>query len=308
MAGSGLATASWEQRDDAPPRVNQLALLASPVPGKQTVPRAELWAACKAAEASQNVADAVLDADASYIMHGCANEGAIKKAKASPNGDLWTIYDDAARVNGHRMKVSKVDAHQHPSKIITGGMPLDAYIGNHLADAAANAAAERALGQSERAAAVAEWETRAFIIARRLAYVEAWHWRNDSREELLAPEPLPPWQPPEPAIVRNTLQERIDQQGHQLFRVNDEIACTRCHKKRGANDHRHWTGTTCIPKWAMKRTAPHAAHAHRNTRRRIQPIPDHEVTGSGLQAPNVVFAAGGNGDEGDGHGGLENHL
>ncbi len=177
------------------------------------------------------------------------------------------------------MVVNKVAAHQHLASAISGQQSLFDYLGNHLADAAAGAAAERALAASERAEAIATWECRAFIVAKRLAFIEAWHWRQPCREELLAPEPLPPWEPPEPSLIRNSIQSQIDARGHMLFRVNGRMSCRRCHKKRNANEYKYWINNTCIPKWTVKRAPPQGEQGHDRARRRLDEggQRDHDV-------------------------------
>jgi hypothetical protein len=188
--GSGLAVASWDHSEGSP-RVKDIALIAASVPGEQTVPRAELWAACKAASVADGAQSTTLYADASYIVDTCGSADRLDKAKGSRNGDLWMRCADTVRANATAMEVTKVAAHQHPASAISGHQSLYDYLGNHLADAA-GAAAERALAASERAEAIAAWESRAPIVAKRLAFVEAWHWRQPDREELLAPAPLLP--------------------------------------------------------------------------------------------------------------------
>ncbi len=69
------------------------------------------------------------------------------------------------------MAVHKVEAHAPPREVMDGRRGLADDLGNHVADAAAGAAAEAVLDLSDAARRADVWERRTFQIARRLAAI-----------------------------------------------------------------------------------------------------------------------------------------
>ena len=67
------------------------------VPGKQTVPRAELWAAIQVTAAADETIEIDIGIDASYVTKGVLN---MDKLSCGNNGDLWSIL---ARPVGGRL-------------------------------------------------------------------------------------------------------------------------------------------------------------------------------------------------------------
>ena len=127
-------------------------------------------------------------------------------------------------------------------------MPTDDYIGNFLADALADAAATRS--QSRRAAtmSIEMWHKRAYLIALRLAFIEARSWEHDKQRLMPAPQPLPPWNPPELEERGRGMREEINAMGHRLKLRRDRIFCLRCRHQRGKDNHVYWTRNRCCPK------------------------------------------------------------
>ena len=109
-----------------------------PLPGAgQTVPRAELTAATASAALSPQ-GEAALNLDAEYVTAGLKGTDQKKRSRAmSTNGDLWTNLFD---VIGRR-SANKVPAHTTAAQVAAGAVPIETYIGNGLADAAAGASA-----------------------------------------------------------------------------------------------------------------------------------------------------------------------
>ena len=70
-------------------QVKELAVLMAQTPGRQTVPRAEVWALAKTREAAGPgvVKEAPVDAD--YVTEGLAAEETRQERIASTNGDVW---------------------------------------------------------------------------------------------------------------------------------------------------------------------------------------------------------------------------
>ncbi len=159
---------------------------------------------------------ALLNSDAAYLVNAMANKERQTRVRKGANGDLWS---NLARLNEAReepIQVAKVTAHASPAEVLRGAWDFADVIGNHLEDAAAGAAAERALEENEGARLVERWEARTFLIARRLAAIEAWHWQNGAEVLYEPPVPLQPWAPPVEEEVRNDIKGRITGNGHFL--------------------------------------------------------------------------------------------
>ncbi len=278
VAGSGLATAHWHIDGDKL-TVRSVALAASAVPGGQTVPRAELWATCVAAGEASRGGGGELRADAAYVVDTWNSEQRLQKARSTANGGLWARLARTTADRDVHLRITKVKAHVKPADIIRNGGSVVDYIGNHLADAAAGTVAEKMLSGSNRAAAIARWESRAFEIARRLARIEAWHWRQPTETVYLPPEPLAPWEPPDPRQLQSRLQAQVEEQGHVLRRMKGLMVCSRCLKKRQAHNHRFWTTTLCRPKWAVRRTQREPEARERCNTRRMEERRDIEDIG-----------------------------
>ncbi len=202
-AGSGLASIVWGH-DHGRPVAKHVHFAHAAVPGGQTVPRGELWAACAAARVAPSMIGARIMADATYIVDTLKDPERLGKARAKANGDLWAEYLEGVKEAGADLNAVKVKAHMEPKELLNGKANLEHFMGNHVADAAAGAAAEMALEANAQATIVERWNQRAFLIARRLAAIEAWHWVNEPERNYDPPEPLEPWNPPDPF----RLQER----------------------------------------------------------------------------------------------------
>ncbi len=144
-----------------------MAVLASEVPSRQTVPRAELWATNLVAERAQPETTCVNKADANYVVQNWEVASRREKVMATMNGDLWDRLQGTTKERDVDLTIHKVDAHIAPEEVLNKGLSVEDFVGNHLADAAAVAAAERALSDSRTAAMVARWETRVFAIAKK---------------------------------------------------------------------------------------------------------------------------------------------
>ncbi len=244
--GSGLAVVKWSTTGNGK-RVEGVEIAAAPVPGRQTVPRAELWAACIAANSTDGSTESRLKADAAYVVDTTASGQRLERCSRGANGDLWAQYAQANRAKPCPMSVSKVRAHALPAEALCGRHDLEDFIGNHIADAAAGAAAESSLAANAAARKVEAWERRTFLIARRLAAIEVWHWTNDPEGRYIPPEPLEPWAPPGEECTRESLREKVACNGHVLRYEGDKVVCSRCHRRRGARLHKYWTNNACKP-------------------------------------------------------------
>ncbi len=109
------------------------------------------------------------------------------------------------------------------------------------------------MSTSEGIQAVARWEQRAFLIARRLAAIEVWHWAHKAEVRYEPPAPLPRWSPMRREDATSLLQLETEQRGHTLYRSGRYMVCRRCHKRRYTANYRFWTRQVCKPVSCVKR-------------------------------------------------------
>ena len=111
-------------------------VLASGVIGRQTVPRAELWAGIMASDAAVgNPASRETLSDSAYFVNGFVSEN-VDKLQEGKNGDLWEHWMQEMSCDQH--VVRKVKAHAEDD-VLMGSMEITDYLANALADAAADA-------------------------------------------------------------------------------------------------------------------------------------------------------------------------
>ncbi len=243
VVGSAVATLKVrvEQNEVC---VADVGVLIATAPGRPTVPRAELWAAILAAREAPENGDIKLYVDAAYVFNGIGDTTKQAALKAGLNGDLWTLLLDVVQAKSLRLSTSKVKGHAE-KQILRGQVSLRDFLGNVLADAGAGAAAEAAIDT-----AVAQhnslWESRAFLIAKRLAVIEASLWQDGPRLVPM-PEPSRRIQPPTLPVAASILQKSIDNMGHKLHNRGAFVHCSRCRRHRKAASFRFWSTTTCEP-------------------------------------------------------------
>ena len=70
---------------------NKTASIQMPVPGRQTIPRAELWAIVCLANEMDEDADCKTYIDSSYVVAGLSRTELKNELRKWRNGDLWTL-------------------------------------------------------------------------------------------------------------------------------------------------------------------------------------------------------------------------
>ena len=239
--GSALATVKLRE-DGETLTVEDVGLMIAAVPGRPTVPRAELWAAVLSAQAAPHGGDWLLRSDAAYVVKGIHAHGVTQSLKEGQNGDLWTLLDDTLRRRSLRVQVAKVKSHAE-KQVLAGRLGVEDFIGNLLADAGAGIAAESSVdGLAAQHASL--WETRAFLIAKRLAVLEAEAW--EARPKLVpAPAPLQLPEVPSLPFARSQLQQTVDRMGHRLQLRGGFVHCSRCRRRRKATSVKYWISSHC---------------------------------------------------------------
>ena len=155
----------------------ETASLQALVPGKQTVPRAELWAAiCLADKAAVGASiDVVIDNQG--VING------IRKRKTHLtsviNGDLWTLLYRACDEKQLSINTIKAKSHIKNAEQWTHyNMDIEKYLDNEVAGEAAGSFAkelERPRGHQEQDAEVINT---AYLIALRVGAIEARCWQK----------------------------------------------------------------------------------------------------------------------------------
>ncbi len=117
--------------------------LGGQVPGKQTVPRAELWGGIQTLIRAHPEWPVDLGIDAAYVTKGCTNRGVLVQGS---NGDLWRLIYDIIDNRSGSTNIFKIKSHledEGPKAIQLNKISFIDMVGNSLADAVAEETASR---------------------------------------------------------------------------------------------------------------------------------------------------------------------
>ena len=164
--------------------------LGGEVPGEQTVPRAECWAATILLSRIHPNAVARIGIDAAYVVDGISKRSKLEKGK---NGDLWSLFFAILDMRTAQIGIAKVTSHLEEiafEAIEAQAAEICDIIGNAFADEAASIVAKMlrpTLAEIDEAKVISKT---AFFICIRLAFTQArvWHLTNDSRRFEAPPE------------------------------------------------------------------------------------------------------------------------
>ena len=181
------------------------------IPGKRTVPRAELFASTVAAKAinMRNDKSGTTKVDAAYVV-SCAKNEENYACVSMGNRDIRTLYSSARQQV--KQVVSKVKSHNE-SKLLQGELDLIDYLGNLLADIGAGVVAEAQVsglqGTDEE-----KWDAVAYSIARMLAEIEAQKWEKTPQQV--------PLEQRDPKAVPTLTAEEAEQEVMMAHRTQDK--------------------------------------------------------------------------------------
>ena len=176
----GVATFDMHIGNDTSFTLQQTGYLGGQVPGKQTVPRAELWGAIQILSKVDGKSNIQIPIDAKYVTRSIAHRGDLVQG---PNGDLWSILFQLIDERSGVTDFIKVKSHLEdagPSVIKQNRIAFHHMLANSLADVVAEEAAKRLLPDLnlERKA---KWAERVGVgVAKRLALVQADIWAKRS--------------------------------------------------------------------------------------------------------------------------------
>ncbi len=236
------AVAVIPEADGNGTKLGDFALLMGQVPGKQTVPRAEIWALVLAASAAPAGQDFEVGIDASYVTNGCSRADLVA---CGLNGDLWCTLFNVVADRGGRVVVKKVESHlaeKGAAHIITKRPTVGDVTGNAMADQAANLARQL----DGRDGQDLQWSTaygRTVNIVKRLAVIQARIWQSRDGAKLYEPIAAEDG----PTITKQSaIQEAvaaIGRAGHHVVAKDNGFRCTRCgHWRKHIQD---WAKEKC---------------------------------------------------------------
>ena len=124
LCGSGLASFQAEPRGDDPDSVviRDVALYGLSVPGRQTVPRAELNAILSVVRQAEPQTELSFKPDATYTASGVAAAGSDLRVRLAHgcNDDLWQELDSLCLQRDLRLLSSRTPAHVSIDSIVDG--------------------------------------------------------------------------------------------------------------------------------------------------------------------------------------------
>ena len=187
---AGAAAITIAHHPDRPIGVEDFAMRLAAIPGAQTVPRAETVAANIALADNLDNSSTHLVVDASYVSDGLKRHHVDRcSLLRNRNGDLWHELYGTQDVNAPAA-TRKVASHSTFGSIIAGHISWQDYIGNSVADFAADAMAKASQPQGIVLQHAGQWDTYTFVSCLRAAIIEKAH--TDLKPRLVAPPILPP--------------------------------------------------------------------------------------------------------------------
>ena len=240
-AASAVSFVSFDSKEQGEATCRDVAILMAALPGKQTVPRAELWAATMAVDSAQDSShhELIIQSDSSYVVRGAESASRFRMEQGG-NGDLWEEFHKQKQ---QRCLIAKVKAHNEFG-VLSGQAEVKSYVANSVADAAADAMAEHT-GNTLEAQTIDKVEAWLYQIAMRIAILEC-----EAREALpekvvfskrrVVAEPLP-------VCVRlEQLREAIQAKGHIVIEQNGKTRCRRCKRIKCNWKVAEWANTHCV--------------------------------------------------------------
>ena len=258
-AGSGavwFGQTSEGRADMSPVGWSKIGAVAAAVPGRQTVPRAEVWAGVAAAEIEAAGRGRKMHSwvvDARYVQTGVASlvlapghqkSSLGKDFGARVNNDLWQEVETSVQ-SGCLPLATWMKSHQTLEEVARGSLAIEDYMGNALADALAGVAAEVAQVPELVLREAEEQVTLAFFICMRIAIVEAAVKKFKEENELSY-------------IVKGKVNQlskaraakeaewKLEDSGHSVTGHGPKsLRCSGCGNIRPLGDLRWWFANSC---------------------------------------------------------------
>ena len=217
----GVATFSLQPLSDTSFNLLRSGFLGGQVPGRQKVPRAELWRAIQILSRIDEKSNIQIPIDAKYVTRSIAHRVDLEQG---PNGDFWSIFFQLIDGRSGVPDVIKVKSHLEddgPSVIAQNKIGFHHMLANSLADVVAEEAAERLLPDLNLERKAKKAERVGIGVAKSLALVQADIWaKRGAAGDICELEPLVV---AEETSTRSAIEKVVDelvQQGHFLIRHN----------------------------------------------------------------------------------------
>ena len=176
-----------------------------------------------------------------------ANRSTIGNMTKGANGDVWTRLDNALATQTDNFGATKVKAHLTLGDVVAGTISFGQYVGNGLADIAAEAAALKHQPDIPLVNFAQKSFATCVLLNFRLAAIEAHVWHVAALSQV--PEPL---LPPLPILsdlqaARDDALTRLKASRHKLYRRDGRLYCARCQKRKILAKSHLWASTPCLP-------------------------------------------------------------
>ena len=224
----------------------RIAVMFSKVPGKQTVPRSELWALLSILRRMQDGEHYTVYIDASYVINGV--KARTPHYSRGCNGDIWTkIFKETDRLESlHTVKVkSHVESKEDWEKY---AMTRDAYLYNAGPDKSTSGAANSKYirNQAERQSDGSQWWD-TYRAAQRITTIEA-SIRRDCKPTKHPGKDFAKLEEGREKAVKRKLDEAIEStEKHKLYTCDAGwVRCYDCQgRARPAAEQDYWIGREC---------------------------------------------------------------
>ncbi len=225
--------------------------LVAEVPGKQTVPRAELWGASLLLSLAPRDGPFELTLDAAYVVNGLGRR--IDRLRGA-NGDLWAILAKMIDGRGGATEISKVKSHvlrDVREQVASRVHNWRHILGNELADAAADAGPAlfpQEVGAASRRARFVE--DKAARVAVRLATIRARIWAANRGAAIyqMPVEAARDENERAPQHAAASILRAVATNGHKLVGFRGGFKCTICGAVRGWRRREYWASVSCRPR------------------------------------------------------------
>ncbi len=225
--------------------VSDYGIVCGQVPGRQTVPRAEVWGLVLAVAWARAAPSLRIGVDARYAITGIERDSLVSR---KDNGDLWCkLFQLIDRRQGS-VTFKKVEAHTTDKgldAVISKEPVYGEAIGNSMADRAALLGRQLAECDEEDVG-WAYLRARTIKVAKRLAIIQAADWKARDEARIYEHRPPPEVDVPVLSTAVDELIRALNAAGHCIVKRDGWFVCSRCRK--GRHSLRQWRRIPCLPK------------------------------------------------------------
>ena len=211
---------------------DEVAILFSQVPGRQSVPRAELWGLLHVLRRMQPNRHYTMYIDASYVINGMNSRS--NHYSQGTNGDLWTLtYTELDRLGSPGVKCVKVKSHVTDGREWTiYNMTARGLVLNELADGAVEEGTGRISRSTEAIAKDGEQCFTAKRIALRLAAIESSIWKAQDERKQYQGSDFSKLYRKQAESIKRKLEDAVEStngiNGHSVYEYVGWTKCRNC--------------------------------------------------------------------------------